>query len=374
MRIVHFSDTHLGYSAYPAFDRAAGLNQREIDVYTSFRQAVDLALSLKPDIVLHTGDLFHSVRPNNNALAKAFEELRRLGEAGIPLVIISGNHEMPRMKSAASVFRLLDLPEFGMITPVYDSKYEVIQFADIAVHAVPQCFTPEILAAQLKRVKPDKSAKYNILMLHAAIAGVPEFSMGDFSEQVIPEKVLTAGFDYIALGHCHRHAKVRTNAWYAGSEERFSFREAGQPKGIVAVELDPLRVTFHKLELRPMGDLPAVDATGLDAPTLQKRLESAIAASAAGGIFRLTITNADSAVRSSLDHNRLRQLTKRVSHLDIRYESGEMESVEPSGEPVFGNLTDEWREFMAGQKEPRGYKNLLELGLDYLDRAARERS
>ena len=70
MKILHVSDTHLGYSAY----RKAtldGINQREIDTYDAFKQFIDYAVKTKPDLIIHAGDLFDSVRPNNRAITVA---------------------------------------------------------------------------------------------------------------------------------------------------------------------------------------------------------------------------------------------------------------------------------------------------------------
>ncbi|UCH71548.1 MAG: metallophosphoesterase, partial [Thermoplasmatales archaeon] len=63
MKIFHVADTHLGYSAYRKSTQE-GVNQREIDVYNAFEQFVDHVVDKKPDLVIHAGDLFDSVRPN----------------------------------------------------------------------------------------------------------------------------------------------------------------------------------------------------------------------------------------------------------------------------------------------------------------------
>ncbi len=373
MRIVHFSDTHLGFQTYRAIDPATGLNQREADVYDAFRQAVDLILELKPDAALHSGDLFNSVRPTNQALTVAFEQLRRLGEAGIPLVVISGNHSLPRVRGTASVFRLFDLPEFPLIHPVYRSEYETIQLGELMVHAVPQCQTDEDLHAQLELAKPDPSSPYNVLMLHAAVAGVPEFSMGEFSEQVVPEKYLKPDYDYIALGHYHRKTGVRPNAYYAGATERLTFGEVGQEKGILEVDLVTKQIAWHQLKLRPMLDLTTIDASGLDADAIQAAIEAAVTDSA-GSIARLSVDNISAEIQNGLDFNRLKDLTKQAIHLDIRYSRAEETEANIAGPAVIGALNEELRDWLRARPAGKASDQALQLGLEYLDRAARERS
>src|ERR1051325_11945722 len=107
MRLLHASDTHVGFSAYHRVT-PEGLNQREADFFAAFERVIDLAIAEKVDVVLHTGDLFDSVRPTNRALSFVMGELRRLHEARIPFIVISGNHEAPRLRETGAVLRLLE--------------------------------------------------------------------------------------------------------------------------------------------------------------------------------------------------------------------------------------------------------------------------
>ncbi len=83
MKILHMADTHLGYSAYRKVTKE-GMNQREIDIYNSFKQIIDYAVKSKPDLILHAGDLFDSVRPTNRAITIALEQIIRLSKEKIP--------------------------------------------------------------------------------------------------------------------------------------------------------------------------------------------------------------------------------------------------------------------------------------------------
>lgn len=372
MRIVHFSDTHLGFQAYRTLDPSTGLNRRELDVYEAFRQAIDKIVALKPDAVLHSGDLFDGVRPSNRALTVAFEELRRLGEAGIPLVVISGNHSTPRVRGAGSIFKLFDLPEFPEIYPVYQGTYEEIKLGELAVHAVPQCLTPEEFTAELERVKPDPESRYNVLMLHASVAGAPEFSMGEFTEQLVPEKFLGSEYDYIALGHFHNKAQVRPHAFYAGSIERLTFNEVGRDKGLLEVDLGKKTVVFHPLELRAMWDASKINAADLDAAGLLSAIQTAVGEQK-DAIVRLTVDNVNPDAYHLIDHNKIKELTKRETHLEIRWNRIDETTEEAAESATIGSLQEEFKAFMAGRPASKDKDSVLEAGLDYLDRAARER-
>ena len=125
MKILHVADTHLGYSAY----RKAtpdGINQREIDTYDSFRQFIDYAVKTKPDLIIHAGDLFDSVRPNNRAITFAIDQILRISMEKIPFLIIAGNHEHPKLKETGHIFSIFDHIEH--VYPIYKAKYETLSF------------------------------------------------------------------------------------------------------------------------------------------------------------------------------------------------------------------------------------------------------
>lgn len=114
MKIIHLADTHLGFRQYAGkLDLDRGLNQRECDVYDAWQRAVDIAIDRNPGLVIHAGDLFDSSRPTPFAITQALDGFRRLREAGIPVVVIAGNHSTARFRSAhGSVFQILE--RFGI--------------------------------------------------------------------------------------------------------------------------------------------------------------------------------------------------------------------------------------------------------------------
>lgn len=372
MRIVHISDTHLGYQAYRAIDKETGLNQREVDVNKAFQQAVDKIIEIKPNAVLHTGDLFDSVRPSNRTLHFATQQLLRLISAGIPVAIISGNHSLPRMRDTGSIFQLFTLPPFPNLHPVFKSRYEKININGMAVHAIPQCLTKEDFDEQLEQIKLDKSAKYNILILHAAIAGIPEFSMGEFNEQEVQESYLKPEFDYVGLGHYHKYTKVSENAFYVGSTERFSFNEVGEEKGFLEIDLESRKTDFHPLDIRPMIDLPTINAQGKDAESTMKEIVNVLNPDSIGKnrIVRLTVENIASSTQNALDFNLLRRLTANTLHFELRFNREEKNESVASATASIGRLRREFRDYLAQIAIEKNRAEILKLGLGYLERAS----
>lgn len=344
MRFLHVSDTHVGFSQYHRVT-AEGLNQREQDFFDAFRRAIDLAIAERVECVLHSGDVFDSVRPTNRAVSFAMEEVRRLGEAGIPFVAIAGNHEAPKLRETGSVLRFFDfLPN---ARAVYRGRYEAVRIGETAFHCVPHAASQDALLEELARAKPDPSARWNVLALHVGVVGVAEFRSGEFNEQSVNLADLPRDFDYIALGHYHRATKVTENAWYAGSTERSSFKEAGEAKGANLVDLARGDVAFRPLPAREMITLPAVECASLDprlvVPAIFERLEGA---DLAGKIVRLAVRGIPAHVLATLDHARLARLAEGALHFQSEFEVARADGA-ARGSATMGALTDELGAFLA---------------------------
>ena len=104
IRIAHLADTHLGYRAFYRADPITGRNQRAIDIERAFEAAIDDILTRDVDLVIHAGDVFHHTRPSWQAMRCFVLETRRLEAAGMPAVVIAGNHDTPRLRTTGSVF------------------------------------------------------------------------------------------------------------------------------------------------------------------------------------------------------------------------------------------------------------------------------
>src|SRR5438477_11099707 len=108
MTFAHISDTHLGYRAYGRTN-SHGFNQREVDVMKTFRTSLEAIEARNPDVVVHSGDLFHVVRPSNATIHHTFKsiaefQMRRMGR---PFILIGGNHDTPRMAESGNILNLL---------------------------------------------------------------------------------------------------------------------------------------------------------------------------------------------------------------------------------------------------------------------------
>jgi exonuclease SbcD len=83
MHLIHIADTHLGLAAFNRLDPESGMNLREKQVYDNFLSAIDAIIREKPDVLVHAGDLFDTIKPKSRAYTTVLEALDRLHAADI---------------------------------------------------------------------------------------------------------------------------------------------------------------------------------------------------------------------------------------------------------------------------------------------------
>ncbi|HWR28092.1 MAG TPA: exonuclease SbcCD subunit D [Candidatus Thermoplasmatota archaeon] len=370
MRIVHLADTHLGYSAYRKVTEQ-GVNQREMDVYDAFTRCIDYAIKTKPDLVLHAGDLFDSVRPSNRAITVAIQQILRLSKEKIPFVVISGNHETPKLKETGNIFTIFE--HLDQVYPIHKNHYEAIflkrKDETVCVHAVPQCQNPDEFDINLKKISVDKNADYNLLLAHGAVKGIKEFKMNEFNELFIPIKNLSQDFDYIALGHYHIHTKLEENAFYAGSTEHLSFTEADSQKGCLEIELgQKLRHRFIPLHTRTMIDVLPLDCSTLRIEQIVQKVKETIhGIEPKDKIIRLRLENIPAHIQRGIDYHQIRELGKTAVHFEVKTIPVKTDKTAAEEGYKIKSLADEFGKFLTTQQYPEE-KMLLNLGLQYIQK------
>lgn len=367
MRIAHLSDTHLGFSAYSKLDPAEGVNQREMDVYRAFEQAVDKILELKPDLVVHSGDLFDQVRPQNRAIDFALRQLLRLSEAQIETIVISGNHSTPRLRETGSIFRIFE--HLAHVHPLHEPGAKSVVLGDATVVAIPHSANPT-LSSTLEKIEPSRSTKHNILVLHAGVTGPQTYKMDEFNEQTVPLDALADKWDYVALGHYHEHRRLGDGIYYSGSTERLGFGEVAQKKGFVEVNLEGGDVRFHALKIRDMLDLESLDAAGMaSTEIIREARERVSGASIDERIVRLSISNVAADAYRSLDVAGIKRLGTAALHFELKIDRLDAEGKAQSGDSQIGVLADEFKKYVASLNYADDKKTkLMDIGLPYLTR------
>ncbi len=368
MRICQISDTHLGYSEYGKISARSGLNQREQDFYDAWDQAIERIIALQPDLVIHAGDLFHTPRPSNRAIRVALEGIHRISNSGIPMVLVSGNHETPRIRSTGSIFESLDL--FPDVFSVYDGRYQRLSFGALDVHAIPHCSLSEELEAACRSVEIRAEAQANILVTHGVWTRTGNYSMGEFNEQRLPDlTALYPGvFDHVALGHYHRRLDVAPGVSYCGATERTSLNQAGYSCGFLEVDLGSGERRYHELAVRPMIRLEPVDCHGISLQGLYERVADRAGEVPAGAIAQLTLESVEENLYLALEMRRLDDLFPEAFHLEKQLHVASAAAAAPAATLHFDTLSVEFGRYLAGQPEmPLDRERLLQLGSRYLE-------
>jgi DNA repair exonuclease SbcCD nuclease subunit len=383
MRLVHLADIHLGFRQYQR-QTPTGINQREADIATSLRRVIDTVIELRPDVVLIAGDVFHTVRPTNPAILHGFLQFSRLMQMlpDATVVMIAGNHDTPRTAETGCILGLFR----GLGITVVDSVSKRISVPerDLMILAVPD------MAQDKPALEPDRTAKYNVLLLHGEIEGVlPKYGreLDRSTMEITKEELGAEKWDYVALGHYHVYRSVAPNAFYSGSVDYTSTnpwgelaeeREAGTGgKGIIEHDLATGTHKFHPLPpLRAWVDLAPLSGAGLSPAALDEAIRAALD-NCDGGIdekiVRLVVRDVPRHILRDLDHKSLREYKRRALHFNL--DTRRPEIVRPeTGQAAPGrraSLADTVRDKLRSRvlTENINREALVELGLHYLREA-----
>ena len=262
MKIIHFSDTHLGYSDLEVLNEE-NINQREADFYDAFSQVVKQIKKIKPDYIIHTGDLFHRSSPSNRAITFALEQFKTINALNIPFILIAGNHSTPRTNLSSPILKIFE--NFENIHVSYNQEYKKVEFKDAVFHTLPHMNDETTALSQIELCEAgiDKNKK-NIMMMHCSVGAT--YLMQEFGEWVFPadREYIFEKMDYVALGHWHGFGQVgkHANVYYSGSTERTSLGDKRNSKGFVEINLDDNSKTtslfgstdiqFKEIRIRPI--------------------------------------------------------------------------------------------------------------------------
>ena len=320
------------------------MNQREADVATTFRTVIDKVIGLAPDVVIVAGDIFHSVRPTNQAILHAFLQFSRLVRE-LPnaiVVLVAGNHDTPRSTETGGILPLL--AQLGL--HVVDRKPERLSFPEreLSILAIP-----DVPGLEQPALTPDSGARFNLLVIHGEVPGiVPTWaSVADRAAVLIPREELGARWDYVALGHYHVYTEVAPNAYYSGSIDYTSVNTWGETheqdkadvpgKGFVERDIATGEHTFHVLDpVRQLIDLDPVRARGLTAEELDAKIKATVE-SCDGGIddkiVRLVVFDVPRHIARELDHKTIRDYKRRALHFHLDLRRPDVFRIHSSGAP-----------------------------------------
>lgn len=296
MKVLHFADLHLGVENYGRLDAATGLHTRLLDFLRSLDELVEYALRERVDLVLFAGDAYKNRDPSPTHQREFAKRVHRLAAAEIPVFLLTGNHDLPNLVGRANtldIFTTLEVPNVyvGRKLAVYHiqtrsgplqivalpwivrnyllsrDEYKNRTLAEIDELAIAT--VEKLLQEAIRSLDPSVPT---ILAAHSSVQGAvygSERSVILGQEIVLPRSMLTNQmFDYVALGHIHRHQVLADSppVVYSGSLDRVDFGEEKETKGFIIAEIERGHARYQFVELastRPFITIE-VQADGVD--------------------------------------------------------------------------------------------------------------
>ncbi len=285
IKFIHTADIHFGMENYGRIDQKTGIHSRLLDFKKALDFCIDTAIEQEVDFFLFSGDAYKTANPSPTQQKLLMECFFRLYKANIPAIIIVGNHDNPLSfgkAHALDVFGNLPLDGFYVVAKptsfVLQTKNGPVQIVGIpwplrtnialAQHYIVRSAQElteqisksvcQIVAQFAQELKPE---------LPAVLAGHLTVSNGIFSGSekraiygtdpiFLPSQLAIPPFDYVALGHLHRHQQLNNNGHppivYAGSIERVDFGERKEAKGFCLVTLCKKNNTTYEFIKTPM--------------------------------------------------------------------------------------------------------------------------
>jgi DNA repair exonuclease SbcCD nuclease subunit len=366
MRVAAIGDAHLGRTYYP-FTTDGGVNQREWDFEGSFEAAVDLALAHEVELVVWLGDVFDHPRPTYRSFRVAQRALTRIRQHGIRCVVITGNHDTPRLPGTGSPYSVL-ADTFPEMSFAHRLQYEAFELPGLLVHAVPQMLTVDATLAALAEADRRRSLdRTNLLLTHPRLTQV-EPRYADINEIEVDAGQLRA--DLVLLGHYHVHTRVGDGVWYAGSTDTFCFADdPDRPKGMLLLDTDTGACRHVPLSgQRPLVTLPSVLAVGLSAAEVEALVLERVAGVPEGAVARLYLEGVDPEAYRLLDLQAVHHAGRAALYVKLE---PQFSAVGTSVElPEMDGMGARWERYLADQDlAGLDRERIRRIGLDYLDRA-----
>lgn len=279
---IHTADIHFGMENYGKIDPLTGIHTRLLDFHDALNSCIDIAVAKEVDFFLFCGDAYKTAHPTPTQQKLLLGCFLRLYKAGIPVVIIVGNHDNPLSFGKATsleLFHDMPLDGFHVIDKpkilFLETKHGPVQIAGIPwptrntialnkehMHSDPEVITSYISQAVAKIIQTfaqevDQTIP-TVLASHMTVgsgvfSGSEKRAIYGNDPVLMPSQLALPAFDYVALGHLHRYQNLNPTGYpaivYAGSIDRIDFGERKEPKGFCYVQLERHATTHTFIEV-----------------------------------------------------------------------------------------------------------------------------
>lgn len=299
MRLLVFSDGHVGDYAEGSIDPATGLNTRLLDTLAVWDWIHDLALSQKADGVVFGGDRFKPHRPPTWMRDLADAKITKFERDGIPLVCLLGNHDLFDKAGRFNSYGAVD---------VWSEKTTVFDKPGVLRGNVSMFFMP-YGCRDLSWIDAPPT-DMNLLFFHDEITGLSSYGKRTATGGIPREVIDKEEFSLVLGGHVHLRQNLafhHTAAAHIGSPlERIEDGDQG-PKGALLIDIEPsgINVTFVE---SPMPKI--VEFTKSWHGDMDELLETD--RTLAGNVVKLTIEHSGNAPKSLR-----KEMTQRLRSLGV---------------------------------------------------------
>jgi DNA repair protein SbcD/Mre11 len=233
-KFIHAADLHLD-SPLLGLERYAGAPVAAIRSATrrALENLVRLAIEQRVDFVLIAGDVYDGDWKDHHTGLFFVNQMSRLRSAGIPVVMIAGNHD-----AANRMTRTLQLPDNVECLPAdraATASNPKLATLGVAIHG--RSFAEP---AELENMVPSfpeaTSGAFNIGLLHSSLIGTTGH---DPYAPCSLDDLKSKNYQYWALGHIHNREIVCEDPWvvYSGNIQGRHVREVSA-KGCYVVSVN----------------------------------------------------------------------------------------------------------------------------------------
>lgn len=270
IKFIHTADIHFGMENYGKIDAKTGIHTRLLDFEKALNICIDAAIANNVDFFLFSGDAYKTHNPSQTQQKLLFKCFLRLYKAGIPIVIVIGNHDHPLSFGKAHALDMLgEIPLEGFhvfskpgtitlntkngpitIVGIPWPTRNSIAIADKHLEKSNSELT-EYISKAVAHIINDYAQKIDqtipaVLASHITVntgifSGSEKRAIYGNDPMLMPSQLAIKPFDYVALGHLHRHQNLNPNGYpavvYSGSIERIDFGERKEEKGFCLVSI-----------------------------------------------------------------------------------------------------------------------------------------
>ena len=249
LKFIHTADIHLGSILHVSKKANKTLfDMFNNAVYNSFQKLCDIAIEKQVDFMLISGDIYDREARSIRANSFFIEQCSRLGEHGIRVYAIGGNHDPIKKNS-----ELFTLP--SNVHMFSSEAVEALEYRDrqgeLLARIIGQSYRENWDSRKMyKKYNAPKDNILNIALLHTQLD-----SSNNYVPCTLVDLKAVENIHYWALGHIHKYILINETEpaiVYPGIEQGTDFGEEGHG-GAVLVEAEDNKI--KAMSFMPLSQL-----------------------------------------------------------------------------------------------------------------------